>query len=80
MAPDEQRRSAVSIMAGHHQLSADERADLGGQRARPADSLLLSRPEVEEGTDSLQQLTLSTDVFRSARCHASLQYIQAAPD
>ena len=32
MAPDEQRRSAVSIMAGHHQLSADERADLGGQR------------------------------------------------
>jgi hypothetical protein len=61
---------AVSIMAGHHQPSADERAE----------SLLLSRAEVEEGADSLQQLALSTDVFRSARCHASLQYIQAAPD
>jgi hypothetical protein len=42
--------------------------------------LLLVRAEVEEGADSLQQLALSTHVFCSARCHASLQYIQATPD
>jgi putative redox protein len=32
---------AVSIMAGHHQLSADERAELGGQDVGPAPYELL---------------------------------------
>ena len=53
---------------------------LGAGTRRAPPRLLLSRVEVEKGADSLQQLALVTHVFRSARCHASLQYIQATPD